>query len=515
MLDYPSPHNVYRGIIATMRTADDMSFVVDGFIRLLSNPMKSFDTYLPNSQASIEYAQELLFVLWRLLTENKMFVSYLCTEKSVEQLVLAVLFLAQDALAKKSMIRQVELCMYVLLVLSANRDFGVAMNNPYDQKAPIFIGMFSSLTNTPPNHFDVVIMLFFRFMLQGPEWIGPLYDVMLTILANISVYCKSIHGTAANRLVQMVEVFARPSYTRATHLNHVFLVYLMDVINTMIQYHYEGSVDLVLAVLQRRIAFQQLAKLPDRKSGRDGASPDSASSRSSEDKGKRSARSAEESADQAADVLELQSTFDALFIEQPAALFRQAPDEYERQWKQRLNVSVVLRLFEALVPHMALYYDKDNPSVFNAAAFRSYLQKTTLVGVLPVPHPVIVRQYMPNTVTDAWIQAYLWSLIFQRMFPSGMFDTKCVRLFPVQVTPDANHPRSSQDKERRASPPQGGSAKATSSPADNGAGVGLADGTESVDHIHARQPGEISEGATSPSRVQPSSSRPPQTETAL
>ena len=42
------------------------------------------------------------------------------------------------------------------------------------------------------------------------------------------------------------------------------------------------------------------------------------------------------------------------------------------------------------------------------------ISSTTLVGVLPVPHPIIVRKYIPNMFTDAWFKTFLYGIIFLR-----------------------------------------------------------------------------------------------------
>ena len=33
-----------------------------------------------------------------------------------------------------------------------------------------------------------------------------------------------------------------------------------------------------------------------------------------------------------------------------------------------------------------------------------FLQHGTLVGLLPVPHPILIRRYQANTGTDLWIR---------------------------------------------------------------------------------------------------------------
>jgi frataxin-like iron-binding protein CyaY len=36
------------------------------------------------------------------------------------------------------------------------------------------------------------------------------------------------------------------------------------------------------------------------------------------------------------------------------------------------------------------------------------------VGLLPVPHPIVIRKYQANAYTNVWFSAYLWGVIFLR-----------------------------------------------------------------------------------------------------
>jgi hypothetical protein len=36
------------------------------------------------------------------------------------------------------------------------------------------------------------------------------------------------------------------------------------------------------------------------------------------------------------------------------------------------------------------------------------------VGLLPVPHPIVIRKYQANQYTSLWFTAFLWGVIFLR-----------------------------------------------------------------------------------------------------
>ena len=61
-----------------------------------------------------------------------------------------------------------------------------------------------------------------------------------------------------------------------------------------------------------------------------------------------------------------------------------------------------------------------------------FLQNGTLVGLLPVPHPILIRRYQANAGTDLWFRTYMWGIIYLRNNdPAIWFDTN-VKMFTVQ-----------------------------------------------------------------------------------
>ena len=61
-----------------------------------------------------------------------------------------------------------------------------------------------------------------------------------------------------------------------------------------------------------------------------------------------------------------------------------------------------------------------------------FLQNGTLVGLLPVPHPILIRRYQANKGTDLWFRTYMWGVVYLRnVDPPIWFDTS-VKMFTVQ-----------------------------------------------------------------------------------
>ncbi len=51
-----------------------------------------------------------------------------------------------------------------------------------------------------------------------------------------------------------------------------------------------------------------------------------------------------------------------------------------------------------------------------------HAQTTTMVGLLPVPHPILIRKYQPNQYTSLWFTTYIWGVIYLRNTSPPVFD---------------------------------------------------------------------------------------------
>lgn len=101
--------------------------------------------------------------------------------------------------------------------------------------------------------------------------------------------------------------------------------------------------------------------------------------------------------------------------------------------KGRLNGSLALVLLSVLYVSINLYVqlsvicvrenavhciDKCVPTVCRGLTDESeilkFLQHGTLVGLLPVPHPILIRKYQANSGTAMWFRTYMWGVIYLR-----------------------------------------------------------------------------------------------------
>ncbi|KAL8272056.1 hypothetical protein Esti_003991 [Eimeria stiedai] len=60
-----------------------------------------------------------------------------------------------------------------------------------------------------------------------------------------------------------------------------------------------------------------------------------------------------------------------------------------------------------------------------------FLQKTTMVGLLPVPHPIVIRNYYPNAYTDLWFTSYMWGVLVSRAPALASIDAAKIKFLVV------------------------------------------------------------------------------------
>jgi hypothetical protein len=66
---------------------------------------------------------------------------------------------------------------------------------------------------------------------------------------------------AAVKLVNLMQVFTSPRFLYAAEGNHAYVGLLLETFNNIIQYQYEGNVNLVYSIVRRKEIFERLSAL--------------------------------------------------------------------------------------------------------------------------------------------------------------------------------------------------------------------------------------------------------------
>ncbi|XP_013077027.2 protein HID1-like [Biomphalaria glabrata] len=512
--------NLFLNYLSRIHREEDFAFILKGITRLLNNPLQQ--TYLPGSYKRIQFHQELLVLFWKMCDINKKFMFFVLKSSDVLDILVPILYNLNDARADQSRVGLMHIGVFILLLLSGERNFGVRLNKPYSVRVPMDIPVFTG------SHADFLIIVFHKIITTGHQRLQPLFDCLLTIIVNVSPYLKTLSMVASTKLLHLLEAFSTPWFLYASATNHHLVFFLLEVFNNIIQYQFDGNANLVYTIIRKRNVFHQLANLPIdhsaiakamTKRGKkfaappqdthdpqtmEGAQPaleaepgtlkvtlaatpriDKMTERSAPDENHQPQESALEEKTSAVQPrneicshesdqekcsssqtepatspknksspklekakclssptktpsitdhkVSSQTESKQIHIPKSAssgAASWVASPEWVQSWKQKLPLQTIMRMLQVLVPQVEkICIDK---GLTDETEILKFLQHGTLVGLLPVPHPILIRKYQANSGTTMWFRTYLWGVIYLRnVDPPIWYDTN-VKLFEIQ-----------------------------------------------------------------------------------
>lgn len=504
------PDNLFVNYLSRIHREEDFHFILKGITRLLNNPL--VQTYLPGSTKKIHFHQELLVLFWKMCDINKKFMFYVLKSSDVLDILVPILYYLNDARADQSRVGLMHIGVFILLLLSGERNFGVRLNKPYTVRVPMDIPVFTG------THADFLIVVFHKIITTGHQRLQPLFDCLLTIIVNVSPYLKTLSMVASTKLLHLLEAFSTPWFLYASPTNHHLVFFLLEVFNNIIQYQFDGNCNLVYTIIRKRQVFHQLANLPTdntsiakalTKRGKKLSTPSSTDQKEPQTmEGAQPATEAEPGTlkvslaatprldkmtehtapdvshketiqelatsagtmsiqprneiedpmgpsdgsqmaqsgankimkSKSMDVSSANSVSSHTSTERPS-LKRGgsttsvgggwvASPEWVHSWKHKLPLQTIMRMLQVLVPQVEkICIDK---GLTDESEILKFLQHGTLVGLLPVPHPILIRKYQANSGTTMWFRTYLWGVIYLRnVDPPIWYDTN-VKLFEIQ-----------------------------------------------------------------------------------
>ncbi|XP_063868545.1 protein HID1-like isoform X2 [Scylla paramamosain] len=524
------PSNLFINYLSRIHREEDFSFVLRGFTRLLNNPLQQ--TYLPHSTKKVNFHQELLVFFWKFCDYNKKFLFYVLKSSDVLDILVPILYHLNDARADQSRVGLMHIGVFILLLLSGERNFGVRLNKPYTASVPMDIPVFTG------THADLMIIVFHKIITTGHQRLQPLFDCLLTILVNVSPYIKTMSMVAANKLLHLLEAFSTPWFLFSAPHHHHLVFFLLETFNNIIQYQFDGNSNLVYTIIRKRQVFHSLANLPtdcstinksltrrgkrtltrhpSTESTRGPPTMEGALPAQPAQPGTQTAtlaampglekmtekESAHPTTQQLHNLTSVTTNGDLVgplspqvpptpttpedgpplpigTSIQPPALHHSLPaiqdlkltDKPGRgdsptpslnsgvsdssgpsmshvptsspgpqpwtpttawvlSWKAKLPLQTIMRLLQVLVPQVEkICIDK---GLTDESEILRFLQHGTLVGLLPVPHPILIRKYQANSGTATWFRTYMWGIIYLRnVDPPIWYDTD-VKLFEIQ-----------------------------------------------------------------------------------
>ena len=385
----PPDANVYRRLLSSISAAADLDVLVLAFSRLLNTIHRADSTVLPGSCRPAQCHHELLMLFWKLLECNKAFAECVLVRHDVTTIAFPVLYLMCCARREPSQAGLMHVCTFILLKLSGQRSFSVALNKPCNARLPGELPAFQG------SHVDLLIITLELVISDGFSKLNSLSSCFLTIISNVSPYARALCFTTSVKLFQLLQRFAAPAFLYAAEQNHQHLLLLLSTLDNLVQYQFESNATLVFMVLANKETLQQIASLPPPTP----KLPAAAASR--------------------------QGGAAGSFT--PTA-------QWAALWQRQLPLEAVTRLVDALAPQAAAFCTQRGVA-FGRAAVVDFLRGTTAVGLLPVPHPIVIRKYAPNESTSAWLTTFIWGTVFLRSQLGDsdlpLFDSREIKLFAI------------------------------------------------------------------------------------
>ncbi|CAK4732153.1 unnamed protein product [Aphanomyces euteiches] len=415
--------NKYRELLSSIQREEDFELLFNGLAKLLNNYHQSMNTLLPNSIKQIKCHQELLVLLWKLLDENKAFLHYTLKRADMNRIVVPLLFLMYEGRKEPSKVGMIHICTFILLLLSGERDFAVNLNKSFDLKLPLDLPPFNG------NHADLLIVCLHKVIVNGYEKLNSVYNCFLTIISNISPYIKKLNMVSSVRLLRLFKLFSQPRYLFDNEANHHLVFFLLDTFNNLIQYQYEGNEQLVYAMVQNKDLFQKLNTL-----SMPTVTPPAVTTPKPEQ------HDSLDDVDVVPSVAALTALNDAPIDEEEQTAPAPIPvkftptEEWLQSWKKKLPINTSLRLLQYLVPQLEDACERAGGSL-DETAMLVFLRSTTMVevGLLPVPHAIVIRKYQTNQFTNLWFTTFTWGVIFLRNQVFPLFDGSSITLFTINV----------------------------------------------------------------------------------
>uniref|UniRef100_A0A6U4MU41 HID1 domain-containing protein n=1 Tax=Hemiselmis andersenii TaxID=464988 RepID=A0A6U4MU41_HEMAN len=377
--------NSFREALRTANSEADVSFMFRGMSRLLNNPSQASATYFVGSIKEIGCTQELLIVLWKLIDENKDFLAYILRACDVNEIVVPVVLAMFEARKDPSKIGLIHISTFVMLLLSGERNFCVNLNAAFIRRSVKDLPQFTG------NNADLIYIVYHKLITEGPPQLESLYDCFLTTMSNISPYIKTFSLPAASRAASLFELFANRNRLLRNDNMPRYLVFLLEIFNNAIQYQYEGNPHLTYQVLRRKKVFAQLTEIVDDPTAAIAALP--AAPDGSGGKG-----------------------------------FKPTV-EWVKGWADQLPMQPCLRLLQHLLPQLEEFCTEGQ--VNDEGVVVDFLKTTTMVGLLPVPHPILIRKYQQNEYTSLWFTTYVWGVVYLRTSQPPLFDGSHIKLFTI------------------------------------------------------------------------------------
>ena len=214
--------------------------------------------YFQGREKTLPWASEMLCLIWELLQCNKRFRRYVIETGSALDVLVLVLYYANEAKddpAKQGILR---LCVFIFQTLSVETSFAKRLNTlfahtetlPSIMRVQNFHGSYGDfLICVCSLHLDLLLIEYALTVFQSIHtiFVSPkgrlesMDQALLAIINNISPFLTGLARATSSKIMELVALLSSPSFLLANESNHNLLRTLLEAVNAILECNHKGK----------------------------------------------------------------------------------------------------------------------------------------------------------------------------------------------------------------------------------------------------------------------------------
>ena len=372
-------YNSFRRLFALLREGGDVDFIFEGLATLLSANPRAASTTLPGSLTPLTWSDEVVVLFWKLLDESPAFAFRMLSSRGdAARLAGPLLWILAEARTKPSHSRSASLAAMMLGRLSSERRFSVAMNaripigtlhTSFSPPRNIAIGGIGSVSaSASATCGDALSLVTSRFCIDDTNSrLSQLAPLLACTLTNCAPFTKGLSFDSSTRLLNTIDLLTQPSalFGHGGAKNALLAGELIKGLSEILLHQADSNSILIYSIILRASQWGRIAAL-DYNVWKKHSRPLTSQS-------------------------PLPPTTDTTTTTTPTTTTVWSPsEEWWNSIKPSLDVKIFQQLVTYLMPRIATSGSNASSSpLMDEERVTAFLARETLVGILPLPGPVM------------------------------------------------------------------------------------------------------------------------------
>jgi hypothetical protein len=260
---------------------------------------------------------------------------------------------------------------YILLFLSTQRSISCSFNHAFPNittDLPLFSGTYG----------DFLIISLTRYVFLASNYYIPLNPYFLMTICNISPFLRSLCPLSCSSLVRLLEKFSTKTQLLESPTSHYLLFYILEAINNLISYQWSAAPGLILALIRKKDIISKAVQIPSR-------------------------------------------------WEENSEFQEWKTRTWYEGWSSKLPLGVISGVLSHFIPELERF-TKANPNVTDENIL-NFIGSSTLIGIIPAPASVVIRNLELNSQSEYFEHAYMWTFLYLRSLPYELVPRERIKLF--------------------------------------------------------------------------------------